>query len=127
MVSVELGVTVALIELTLGVVAGNAFDLQSQEWLDFIAAFASIVLTFLAGMEVDPAYMRRRLSASVGIGVVSFVGPFIVASARRLPPARLERKSIVDRGHRALDNLAGGRLRGAGRAGPDGHRASASC
>jgi hypothetical protein len=32
---------------------------------------ASIVLTFLAGMEVDPAYMRRRLGASVGIGVVS--------------------------------------------------------
>ena len=80
MVSVELGVTVALIELTFGVVAGNAFDLQSQDWLTFIAAFASIVLTFLAGMEVDPAYMRRRLTASVGIGIVSFIGPFIIAS-----------------------------------------------
>jgi Kef-type K+ transport system membrane component KefB len=80
-VSVELGVTVALLELTLGVLAGNAFDLHSQEWLDFIAKFASIVLTFLAGMEVDPAYMRRRLEASVGIGVVSFAGPFVVASA----------------------------------------------
>ena len=79
--SVELGVTVALLELTLGVVAGNLFHLQTQEWLDFIAKFASIVLTFLAGMEVDPAYMRRRLGASVGIGVVSFVGPFVVASA----------------------------------------------
>jgi Kef-type K+ transport system membrane component KefB len=79
-VSVELGVTVALIELTLGVVAGNVFDLPSQDWLDFIAKFASIVLTFLAGMEVDPAYMRRRLTASVGIGVVSFTGPFVVAS-----------------------------------------------
>jgi len=81
MVSIELGVTVALIELTFGVVAGNVFDLQSQDWLTFVAAFASIVLTFLAGMEVDPAYMRRRLTASVGIGVVSFVGPFVVASA----------------------------------------------
>jgi Kef-type K+ transport system membrane component KefB len=81
MVSVELGVTVALLELSFGVVAGNVFDLQSQDWLTFVAAFASIVLTFLAGMEVDPAYMRRRLNASVGIGVVSFVGPFVVASA----------------------------------------------
>jgi Kef-type K+ transport system membrane component KefB len=80
-VSVELGVTVALVELALGVLVGNLFDLQSQEWLDFLAAFGSIVLTFLAGMEVDPAYMRRRLGASVGIGGVSFVGPFIVASA----------------------------------------------
>lgn len=80
MLSVELGVTVALIELTLGVVAGNVFELRSQEWLDFIATFASIVLTFLAGMEVDPAYMCRRLEASVGIGVSSFAGPFVVAS-----------------------------------------------
>jgi Kef-type K+ transport system membrane component KefB len=80
MLSVELGVTVALLELTLGVVAGNVFDLSSQEWLDFIATFASIVLTFLAGMEVDPSYMRRRLEASVAIGVSSFAGPFLIAS-----------------------------------------------
>src|SRR5205085_12527923 len=79
-ISVELGVTVALVELTLGVVAGNAFGLHSQAWLDFIASFASIVLTFLAGMEVDPAYMRRRLEASLALGVASFVGPFVVAS-----------------------------------------------
>lgn len=80
MVSVELGITVALIELTFGIVLGNVFNVSSQEWLDFIASFGSIVLTFLAGMEVDPAYMRRRLEASVGIGVSSFAGPFVVAS-----------------------------------------------
>jgi len=80
MISVELGVTVALIELTLGVVVGNVFELGTADWLDFIATFGSIVLTFLAGMEVDPAYMRRRLPASVGIGFASFAGPFLVAS-----------------------------------------------
>jgi Kef-type K+ transport system membrane component KefB len=80
MISVELGVTVALIELTLGVVVGNVFDLGTADWLDFIAKFASIVLTFLAGMEVDPAYLRRRLPASLGIGLASFAGPFVVAS-----------------------------------------------
>jgi Kef-type K+ transport system membrane component KefB len=79
-VSVELGVTVALLELMLGVAAGNVFHLQTQGWLDFIAKFASIVLTFLAGMEVDPAFMRRRLGPSLGLGVVSFVGPFVVTS-----------------------------------------------
>jgi len=79
-VSVELGVTVALLELTLGVLVGNAFHLHSQEWLDFIASFASIVLTFLAGMEVDPDYLRNRAKSTVGIGVASFAGPFVVAS-----------------------------------------------
>jgi Kef-type K+ transport system membrane component KefB len=81
MLSVELGVTVALLELTLGVAAGNVFHLTSAGWLDFIASFASVVLTFLAGMEVDPVYLRQRAKASVSIGLVSFVGPFVIASA----------------------------------------------
>jgi Kef-type K+ transport system membrane component KefB len=80
MLSVELGIAVALFELGLGVVVGNVFDLHSQEWLDFIATFASIVLTFLAGLEVDPGYFRKRLGASLAIGLVSFIGPFIVGS-----------------------------------------------
>jgi len=80
MLSIELGVTVALIELTLGVIVGNVFHLHTADWLEFIAKFASIVLTFLAGMEVDPSYLRRRLNASVGIGVTSFLGPFVFAS-----------------------------------------------
>jgi hypothetical protein len=65
--SVELGVTVALIELALGVAVGNTFDLHSQEWLDFLATFGSIVLTFLAGMEsIAPicAGVRRPRSGS---------------------------------------------------------------
>ena len=74
-ISVELGITVALVELTLGVVVGNLFHLETQDWLTLIASFASIVLTFLAGMEVDPGYRRSRLGATVGIGVVSFLGP----------------------------------------------------
>ena len=78
--SVELGVTVALLELALGVVVGNALHLESAEWLDFVASFASIVLTFLAGMEVDPIFMRRRLGASLGIGVISFLGPFLITA-----------------------------------------------
>jgi Kef-type K+ transport system membrane component KefB len=80
MLSVELGIAVALFELGLGVVVGNVFDLHSQEWLDFIASFASIVLTFLAGLEVDPSYFRKRLGASLTIGLASFIGPFIVGS-----------------------------------------------
>jgi Kef-type K+ transport system membrane component KefB len=79
MLSVEFGLAVALFELGLGVLVGNVFDLHSQEWLDFIAAFASIVLTFLAGAEVDPDDFKERLGQTMTIGVVSFVGPFVVA------------------------------------------------
>jgi Kef-type K+ transport system membrane component KefB len=87
MISVEVGISVALLELGLGVVVGNAFSLDpGADWLVFIAGFASIVLTFLAGAEVDPDDFRERLGASLAIGLVSFVGPFVVASLIALGP-----------------------------------------
>ncbi len=80
MLSVELGIAVALFELGLGVVLGNIFDLNTSEpWLVFVASFASIVLTFLAGAEVDPDDFKERFGATMAIGIVSFLGPFVVA------------------------------------------------
>jgi Kef-type K+ transport system membrane component KefB len=76
----ELGIAVALFELGLGVVVGNTFELHAREWLDFIASFGSIVLRFLAGIEVDPGSFRERFTPSVAIGLVSFIGPFVVGS-----------------------------------------------
>jgi Kef-type K+ transport system membrane component KefB len=49
MASVELGISVAIIEIALGVFAGNVLGITSTPWIDFLAAFAGIVLTFLAG------------------------------------------------------------------------------
>jgi Kef-type K+ transport system membrane component KefB len=80
-ISVEIGLSVALVELALGVVFGNAFGLDANaDWLVFIANFASVVLTFLAGVEVDPDDFRERFGAALAIGLVSFVGPFVVAA-----------------------------------------------
>jgi Kef-type K+ transport system membrane component KefB len=73
MACVELGVTVALLELTLGVVAGNVFDLQSPE-----ARLHRLLRldrpTFLAGMELDTDYKRDRTKATVSLGLISFAG-----------------------------------------------------
>lgn len=80
-ISIELGISVALVELALGVVVGNAFDVGVPAWLVFIGSFAGIVLTFLAGAEVDVDQFRREWRASLGIGVVSFAAPFLVCTA----------------------------------------------
>ena len=74
--SVELAVSVALIEISLGVLAGNILDLASPPWMDFIASFGGIVMTFLAGAEVDRPAMREKLRESLLIGGLSFVVPF---------------------------------------------------
>jgi Kef-type K+ transport system membrane component KefB len=63
-VSVELGLSVALIELFAGVIVGNSFQLTSPDWLTFIGSFAGIVLTFLAGAEVDVPQFKREWKAS---------------------------------------------------------------
>jgi len=77
-ISIELGLSVALIELLAGVLVGNAFSLDVPNWLDFVGTFAGIVLTFLAGAEVDVPQFRREWRASFSIGLVSFFGPFVV-------------------------------------------------
>jgi Kef-type K+ transport system membrane component KefB len=77
MASVELGISVALIEIGLGVIAGNVLGLHSTSWIDFLAGFASIVLTFLAGAEVDPELMREKLKESALIGGLSFLLPLV--------------------------------------------------
>ena len=77
-ISVEVGLSVALIELLLGVIVGNAFHVDVPGWLAFLGSFAGIVLTFQAGAEVDVPQFRREWGASLSIGLVSFFAPFAV-------------------------------------------------
>lgn len=81
LVSIRLGISVALVEIGVGVVAGNAFGLATTPWIDFLATFGAGLLTFLAGAEIDPDSLRRHLRVSLSVGVVSFVAPFAAAFA----------------------------------------------
>src|ERR1700694_2914086 len=74
--SIEGGLSVALIEPALGVVVGNSTHIAAPGWLSFVGSFAGIVLTFLAGAEVDVPQFRREWRASLSIGLVSFFAPF---------------------------------------------------
>jgi Kef-type K+ transport system membrane component KefB len=80
-VSIKVGVSVALIEILVGVIAGNAFGVHTAPWIDFLATFGSGLLTFLAGAEIDPASLRRHLKPALAIGTVSFALPFLAAGA----------------------------------------------
>ena len=80
MVSIEIGISVALIELFAGIVVGNAFNLAVPVWLAFVGSFAGIVLVFQAGAELDVPQFRREWRASLSIGLVSFAAPFAVVA-----------------------------------------------
>jgi Kef-type K+ transport system membrane component KefB len=81
MVSIRLGVSVAIVEILVGIVAGNYLGVSSagETWLPFVAGIGSVVLTFLAGAEIDPVAMRTTWKASASIGLVSFLAPFLAA------------------------------------------------
>src|SRR2546425_7238093 len=79
-ISVEIGLSVALIELLAGVVVGNAFHLEVPSWLSFVGSFAGILLTFQAGAEVDVVQFRREWRASLSIGLGSFFAPFVTVA-----------------------------------------------
>ncbi len=77
LLSLRLGISVAIIEILLGVVAGNLGIIQTQDWMLFIASFGGILLTFLAGTEIDTDLMRDKFKESFLIGFFSFLAPFI--------------------------------------------------
>jgi Kef-type K+ transport system membrane component KefB len=81
MLSVEAGLSVAIIEILFGIVIGNTMHLTAPQWLVFLAGFGSIVLTFLAGAEVEPAALRKSWKASLLIGGLSFLAPFAAGVA----------------------------------------------
>jgi Kef-type K+ transport system membrane component KefB len=81
LISIRLGISVALIEIGLGVIGGNFLGLETTSWIDFLAAFGALLLTFLAGAEIDPGALRRHLRASLVIGAISFAAPFGAAFA----------------------------------------------
>jgi Kef-type K+ transport system membrane component KefB len=81
LISVRFGIAVALLEIGMGVIGGNLLGLQTNAWIDFLAGFGSILLTFLAGAEIDPGSLRRHGKAAVSIGLISFLIPFVAAFA----------------------------------------------
>src|SRR5579859_6757095 len=81
LISIRIGISVALIEIFLGVIGGNYLGFHTTDWIDFLASFGSVLLTFLAGAEIDPTAFRKHLKPSLALGSISFLLPFLGAMA----------------------------------------------
>src|SRR5438067_12843893 len=77
LISIWAGISVAMVEILVGVIAGNFLGIHATtDWINFLAMLGSGVLTFLAGTEIDPRSLKANLRASALIGVISFAAPF---------------------------------------------------
>jgi len=92
LLSIRFNLSVALVEILVGIVAGNVahlldhyqvfgmvWELKANEWIAFLAGFGSILLTFMAGAEIEPAVLRKFFKESMSIGLASFAAPFVGA------------------------------------------------
>ncbi len=70
-------VSVALLEIIIGAVAGNLVDLTLTPWVNYLAGFGAILLTFLAGAEIDLKVIRRNFGSTMAIGMVGFLAPYL--------------------------------------------------
>lgn len=76
-ISIRVAMSVALVEIMVGAIAGNTIGLHLSEWVNFLAGFGAILLTFLAGAEIDSCVVRKHFWSSMTIGVVGFLAPYV--------------------------------------------------
>jgi Kef-type K+ transport system membrane component KefB len=89
LLSIWLRVATALSEIVVGTIAqlvigaliGTAVLGVDQTWIKFLSGTGAIVLTFLAGAELDPVVFRRKWKEATAIGLVSFLAPFLGCAA----------------------------------------------
>jgi hypothetical protein len=104
LISIRVTISVALIEIVVGAFAGNLIGLQITEWVNFLAGFGAILLTFLAGTEIDPglpgntsgpafrsasSVSSRPISASLHTRTTYLAG---LGRRRRSPESRCRRR-----------------------------------
>jgi glutathione-regulated potassium-efflux system ancillary protein KefC len=89
LLSIWLRVATALSEIVVGTIAqliigaliGSAVLGADATWIKFLSGTGAIVLTFLAGAELDPVVFRRKWKEATVIGLISFFAPFLGCAA----------------------------------------------
>jgi Kef-type K+ transport system membrane component KefB len=89
LLSIWLRVSTALSEIVVGTVAqlifgaaiGSALLGTDESWIKFLSGVGAIVLTFLAGAELDPVVFKLKWKEAVAVGLASFFFPFLGCAA----------------------------------------------
>src|SRR6266508_345685 len=89
LISIWLRISTALSEIVVGTIAqlvigtaiGSAVLGTDESWVKFLSGIGAIVLTFLAGAELDPEVFRRKWKEATAVGLASFFLPFIGCAA----------------------------------------------
>ena len=89
LLSIWLRISTALSEIVVGTIAqlligaavGATVLGTDESWVKFLSGVGAIVLTFLAGAELDPVVFRRKWKEATAVGLASFLLPFLGCAA----------------------------------------------
>lgn len=68
-------------QLIIGAAVGIVLLKGDATWIQFLSGAGAILLTFLAGAELDPVVFRRKWREAAAVGLVSFAAPFLGCTA----------------------------------------------
>lgn len=75
--SLYITISAALFEIVVGALAGNTIGLPLTPWINYVAGVGAVVLTFLAGTDIDPHVVKKHFGSSVTIGLMGFFAPYV--------------------------------------------------
>jgi glutathione-regulated potassium-efflux system ancillary protein KefC len=89
LLSIWLRISTALSEIVVGTVAqliiGAAIGASvlgtDESWIKFLSGIGAIVLTFLAGAELDPVVFKKKWKEATAVGLAGFFFPFFGCAA----------------------------------------------
>src|SRR4026209_117739 len=89
LLSIWLRVSTALSEIIVGTIAqlvigaalGSVVLGTDETWIKVLSGIGAIVLTFLAGAELDPQVFKLKWKEAVTVGLASFFFPFLGCAA----------------------------------------------
>lgn len=84
-IAYHLRISIALVEICIGVGASAIAKIlglgetlgANEEWLRFLASSGAVLLTFLAGTEIDPTVIQTKWKEVSFVGAVGFLAPFL--------------------------------------------------
>jgi len=88
--SIRIKIAVALCEILLGIAAAYLIGLWLPQyenfgsdvpWVEFLAGVGAVILTFLAGAELDVESIKGQTKQILFIGLVGFAAPFLGCTA----------------------------------------------
>ena len=74
-IGIKTRISSSIFEVGAGLLLANVLGIGIAPWLDFLGTFGGLVLTFLAGAEVEFILLRRQAKQSFGIGTMAFLSP----------------------------------------------------